>query len=105
MTEKREKRPRVLEVPRDREAEKALAGMAGLSLTQFRRICCGIDLQCLACGKILHSPPRMLPFGGAGISICYEDAFGDEWRGQWSQSGLLVNMTNDAWYDDSPMLS
>ena len=49
--------------------------------------------------------PMMLPFGGAGISICYEDAFGDEWRGQWSDSGLLVNMTNDAWYDDSPMLS
>ena len=51
---------RVLEVPRDREAEKALAGMAGLLLTQFRRICRGIDLQCLACGKILHSPPRKL---------------------------------------------
>ena len=48
--------------------------------------------------------PMMFPFGGAGISICYEDAFGDEWRGQWSQSDLLVNMTNDAWYDDSPML-
>ena len=57
MTARREKRPRVLEVPRDREAEKALAGMAGLSLTQFRRICRGTDLQCLACGKILHSPP------------------------------------------------
>ena len=50
MTARREKRPRVLEVPRDREAEKALAGMAGLSLTQFCRICRGTDLQCLACG-------------------------------------------------------
>ena len=60
MTEKREKRPRVLEVPRDREAEKALAGMAGLSLTQFRRICRGIDLQCLACGRVIHAPRRKL---------------------------------------------
>ena len=49
--------------------------------------------------------PMRFPFGGVGLSICYEDAFGDEWRGQWSESGLLVNMTNDAWYDDSAMLS
>ena len=60
MTEKREKRPRVLEVPRDRDAEKALAGMAGLSLTQFRRICRGTDLQCLACGQVIHAPRRKL---------------------------------------------
>ena len=60
MTEKREKRPRVLEVPRDREAEKALAGMAGLSLTQFRRICRGTDLQCLARGQVIHAPRRKL---------------------------------------------
>ena len=60
MTARREKRPRVLEVPRDREAEKALAGMAGLSLTEFRRICRGIDLQCLACGRVIHAPRRKL---------------------------------------------
>ena len=60
MTARREKRPRVLEVPRDREAEKALAGMAGLSLTQFRRICRGTDLQCLACGQVIHAPRRKL---------------------------------------------
>ena len=60
MTARREKRPRVLEVPRDREAEKALAGMAGLSLTQFRRICRGTDLQCLACGRVIHAPRRKL---------------------------------------------
>ena len=60
MTARREKRPRVLEVPRDREAEKALAGMAGLSLTQFRRICRGTDLQCLACGQVIHARRRKL---------------------------------------------
>ena len=49
--------------------------------------------------------PFVLPFGGAGISICYEDSFGEEWRGQWSESGILTNITNDAWYDDSPMLA
>ena len=49
--------------------------------------------------------PMVLPFGGAAVSICYEDSFGDEWRGQWAQSGILANLTNDAWYDDSAMLS
>lgn len=49
--------------------------------------------------------PMALPAGRIAISICYEDSFGDEWRAQWAQSGLLANMTNDAWYDDSPMLS
>ena len=60
MTARRENRPYAPEVPRDREAEKALAGMAGLSLTQFRRICRGIDLQCLACGQVIHAPRRKL---------------------------------------------
>ena len=52
--------PRAPEVPRNRKAEKELADMAGLSLSQFRRICRGTDLQCLACGKIIHSPRRKL---------------------------------------------
>ena len=49
--------------------------------------------------------PISFPSGRIGISICYEDSFGDEWRSQWTQSALLANITNDAWYNDSPMLS
>lgn len=39
----------------------------------------------------------------AGISICYEDAFGEQWREQYARSHFLINMTNDAWFDGSQM--
>jgi len=34
-------------------------------------------------------------------SICYEDAFGAEQRDFLPESGLLVNVSNDAWFGDS----
>jgi len=42
--------------------------------------------------------------GGMRIapSICYEDAFGGAQRALVSQSELLVNVTNDAWFGHSP---
>jgi apolipoprotein N-acyltransferase len=50
-------------------------------------------------------PPdqELLQVGGIklGISICFEDAFGDELRRELPEAGLLVNMTNDAWFDVS----
>ena len=49
--------------------------------------------------------PLRLPFGNIGASVCYEDSFGNEWRAQWPESGVLANITNDAWYDDSAMLA
>ena len=37
----------------------------------------------------------------ASISICFEDVFGDEIAREARGSGLLVNVTNDAWFHDS----
>lgn len=37
----------------------------------------------------------------AGISICFEDAFGEEVRKSLPQSTLLVNVSNDAWFGGS----
>jgi apolipoprotein N-acyltransferase len=45
-----------------------------------------------------------LPITGglqAGISICYEDAFGDEMIDAMPQANLLINVSNDAWFGDS----
>ncbi len=36
-----------------------------------------------------------------GISICFEDAFGEEVIETLPEAGLLVNVSNDAWFDDS----
>jgi apolipoprotein N-acyltransferase len=35
------------------------------------------------------------------LSICYEDAFGGEMRGQLPAATLLVNVSNDAWFGES----
>jgi len=37
----------------------------------------------------------------AGISICFEDAFGEEIRKALPESTLLVNVSNDAWFGGS----
>ncbi|HEC15815.1 MAG TPA: apolipoprotein N-acyltransferase [Sedimenticola sp.] len=37
----------------------------------------------------------------AGISICYEDAFGEEVIQALPQAAFLVNASNDAWFGDS----
>jgi apolipoprotein N-acyltransferase len=37
----------------------------------------------------------------AGISICYEDAFGEEMIRQLPKATLLVNVSNDAWFGHS----
>lgn len=36
-----------------------------------------------------------------GVSICYEDAFGEEVIKAMPQANLLVNVSNDAWFGDS----
>jgi apolipoprotein N-acyltransferase len=36
-----------------------------------------------------------------GVSICYEDAFGEEVIDALPQATLLVNVSNDAWFGDS----
>jgi apolipoprotein N-acyltransferase len=36
-----------------------------------------------------------------GMSICYEDAYGEEIADALPESGLLVNVSNDAWFGDT----
>ena len=36
-----------------------------------------------------------------GVSICYEDAFGEEMRALLPASTLLVNVSNDAWFGEA----
>lgn len=47
--------------------------------------------------------PPLLKLAGhpAGISICYEDAFGAEVREALPSAAFLVNASNDAWFGDS----
>lgn len=44
-----------------------------------------------------------LPVAGlhAGISICYEDAFGEEVIKALPKANFLINVSNDAWFGDS----
>jgi apolipoprotein N-acyltransferase len=46
-------------------------------------------------------PPFAVAGGRVAVNICYEDAFGDELRFGAANAGLLVNVTNDAWYGRS----
>ena len=50
-------------------------------------------------------PRNPVPLAVAGqhlaMSICYEDAFGGEMRGQLPAATLLVNVSNDAWFGES----
>lgn len=39
--------------------------------------------------------------GTVGVSICYEDAFGEEVIQALPEAGLLINVSNDAWFGDS----
>lgn len=50
-------------------------------------------------------PPEQPPLYAAGqkigVSICYEDAFGEEVIRELPQATLLVNVSEDAWFGDS----
>ena len=62
----------------------------------------GIPYNHLAAGggeALLALPDGMY----AGVSICYEDAFGEKWRDQLPQAQFLINITNDGWFDGSFM--
>ncbi len=39
--------------------------------------------------------------GNFGMSICYEDAYGDEIRRSMPEANILVNVSNDAWFGNS----
>ncbi|MGI9307250.1 MAG: apolipoprotein N-acyltransferase, partial [Gammaproteobacteria bacterium] len=44
-----------------------------------------------------------LPGGRAAFSICYEDIFPGEWRARLPQAQILINITNDGWFDGTAM--
>lgn len=50
-------------------------------------------------------PDTQRPLEVAGVkaaaSICYEDAFPQEWRNQVASSGILVNVSEDMWFGNS----
>jgi len=46
-------------------------------------------------------PPLSVAGQKVGISICFEDAFGEEVIMQLPQATMLVNVSNDAWFADS----
>jgi len=46
--------------------------------------------------------PLLRPGGvAAGVSICYEDVFGEEIITALPEAGMLINISNDAWFGDS----
>ena len=55
----------------------------------------------LSAGK--RSTPLILADAKLAISICYEDIFSNEWRDQLPHADVLVNITNDGWFDNSDM--
>ncbi len=46
-------------------------------------------------------PPFAIAGTRVAVNICYEDAFGSELIAAAREAGILVNMTNDAWYGRS----
>ncbi|NNJ90807.1 MAG: apolipoprotein N-acyltransferase [Gammaproteobacteria bacterium] len=51
-------------------------------------------------GEAEHSLMRVGKYQ-AGVSICYEDAFGDETAQALPDADFLINVSNDAWFGDS----
>ena len=46
-------------------------------------------------------PPLALAGQRLAVNICYEDAFGGELRARAAQAGVLVNLSNTAWFGHS----
>lgn len=59
-----------------------------------------IPMSDLAAGNGPHVPLRMQGTS-VGVSICYEDVYGEEMRALLPDSQMLVNVSNDAWFGDS----
>lgn len=45
--------------------------------------------------------PMSIAGEAVGVSICFEDVFGEELRALVPESTILVNVSNDAWFGDS----
>jgi apolipoprotein N-acyltransferase len=64
-----------------------------------------VDFMQVPMSDFSAGPARQSPLAvagqKAGISICYEDAFGEEVIRELPQATLLVNVSNDAWFGHS----
>ena len=59
-----------------------------------------LPYQDIAAGAARQSPLQM-PGVALAPTICYEDVFGTELRNFLPAAGLLINVSNDAWFGDS----
>ncbi len=59
-----------------------------------------IPMSDLSSGPMIQAPMR-IQGEKIGLSICYEDVFGEEMRFQLPESTILVNVSNDTWFGDS----
>ena len=59
-----------------------------------------IPMSDLSAGKGPHEPMQIQGVS-IGLSICYEDVYGEEMRALLPASGMLINVSNDAWFGDS----
>lgn len=59
-----------------------------------------IPMSDLSAGPEIQ-PPLNVAGEKFGISICYEDVFGEEMRFQLPEATVLVNVSNDTWFGDS----
>ena len=80
------------------------------------------SLVVVGAGEGVYSKRRLVPFSErfaegpaaqapirvgralCGVSICYEAAFGREQRDWLPEAHLLVNVSNDGWFDTTPVL-
>ncbi len=64
-----------------------------------------IEMMKMPMSDFSHWDKPQAPLHVAGTrlatSICYEDAFPADWRGQVGGSGALVNVSEDIWFGDS----
>jgi apolipoprotein N-acyltransferase len=60
-----------------------------------------MPLSDLSRGSI-HQQPMNVAGEKVALNICYEDVFGEEIIRQLPQATMLVNVSNDAWYGESP---
>jgi apolipoprotein N-acyltransferase len=60
----------------------------------------GLQYSDFSSGPEQQTPLR-LEGHSLGVSICFEDVFGRDIRRALPEAGLLVNVTNDAWFEDS----
>jgi apolipoprotein N-acyltransferase len=60
-----------------------------------------IPMADFSAGDTSRPPLMRLAGREAGVSVCYEDAFGREVDSALPQASFLVNASNDAWFGDS----